>query len=587
MTTSHPTNRQPQTENEYALYEYLSHLYGGGVAPELTQSLLSLVERKNLPDTKLNNRWQYHAQQNNAWSEAEVLLITYGDTITAPDLPPLQVLKRFADTHLAPYFSGIHILPFFPFSSDDGFAVVDYSRVRDDLGDWEDIRALSEHFDLMFDLVINHCSREHIWFADFISGRAPGCDFFMAMPVDTDVSQVIRPRNTPLLSQVETYTGPRHVWTTFSDDQVDLNFENPEVLCRFVEILFDYVAQGANLIRLDAIAFLWKRLGTSCMSLPETHMVVKILRLLLDHKQTNVRLLTETNVPHDENVSYFGQQDEAHMVYQFSLAPLLVYSYLFNNGSYLQSWAMALDSPPAGCTYLNFIASHDGIGLRPLEGLVPDHDIDALIDVVHERGGYVSMRSDSNGAQKAYEMNIALVSAFGGNPEAIPAYVSAHQLLLAFQGVPALYLRAFLGTPNDLQEVERTGRTRSINRGHLDAATLRAELADPEQLQARIYQALSRSLEIRRSQPAFSPSATQEVLPCQPQLFAMCRRHAQQQILVLTSFLPVEQHVSLQDLIDLHSSATLQDLLTGTLHKPETTLFLAPYQTLWLELAGN
>lgn len=577
--------RQPQSAAEYYLLEYLSHLYGGGVAPDISRVLLQIVANRYNPSNEAVASSAAPTAQR-PLNETDLLLITYADTIVDTQNPPLQVLKEFADGHLSDYFSGIHILPFFPFSSDDGFAVVDYNSVRADLGDWQDVRALGANFDLMFDLVINHCSREHLWFADFLTGRAPGCDFFIELPADTAVDSVIRPRNTPLLSEIQTYAGPKHVWTTFSDDQIDLNFENPQVLCQFVEILFEYINQGARFIRLDAIAFLWKRLDTPCMSLPETHMVVKIMRLLIEHSGAPVQLLTETNVPHAENVSYFGQQDEADMVYQFSLAPLLLYSYLFNDGRYLQSWATALEQPPEGCAYLNFIASHDGIGLRPLEGLVPADDIDNLINTIHERGGFVSMRTAADGKPKAYEMNISLFSAFGGTATAIPAYVAAHQLLLAFQGVPALYLRALLASLNDLTAVERTGRTRTINRGQLRLTDINAHLSDAASESHTVFGAITAALEIRRGQPAFSPSAGQQILPCSADLFALSRHAPEQTILILASFSEVIQTVSLANFIDLESYNSRQalELLSKTTHPLEQALILAPYQVVWLEL---
>jgi sucrose phosphorylase len=585
--TSGATNvsRQPQSAVEYALVEYLTHLYGGGVAPDLSRTLLQIVANRYESASRAAASSEAPTSQP-PLCERDILLITYADTIVDKHNPPLQVLKAFADRHLADYFSGIHILPFYPFSSDDGFAVVDYNSVRADLGSWNDVRALGANFDLMFDLVINHCSREHLWFADFLTGRAPGCDFFIELPAETVVDSVVRPRNTPLLSEIQTYAGPKHVWTTFSDDQIDLNFENPQVLCQFVEILFDYINQGARFIRLDAIAFLWKRLGTSCMSLPETHMVVKIMRLLIDHSGAPVQLLTETNVPHAENVSYFGQQDEAHMVYQFSLAPLLLYSYLFNDGRYLQSWATALEQPPEGCAYLNFIASHDGIGLRPLEGLVPADDVNKLINTIHERGGFVTMRTAADGNPKAYEMNISLFSAFGGTATAVPAYVAAHQLLLAFQGVPALYLRALLASLNDLTAVERTGRTRTINRGQQQITDINEHLSDSASVSHNVFKAITAALQTRRLQPAFNPGASQHVLPCSADLFALSRHAPEQTILVLASFSKVIQTVSLPDFVDLESYNSRQalELLSGTAHQLDQDLKLAPYQVVWLQL---
>ncbi|MED5342062.1 MAG: alpha-amylase family glycosyl hydrolase [Pseudomonadota bacterium] len=564
------------SQSEYALVQNLTVLYGEGGASYLAKRMMAIAMGE------LMARPEEHADPK-PLSAADRMLICYGDSVRDEPGMPLSALRQFATQYLQNSISTIHILPFFPSSSDDGFAVIDYQTVRRDLGDWSDINALSADFDLMFDLVINHCSRENLWFADFVGGREPGCDYFHEMPSMVGLESVVRPRNSPLLTHVHTYQGIKRVWTTFSDDQIDLNFANPEVLCEFVHILFSYIAQGARFIRLDAIAFLWKELSTSSINLEQTHCVVRVLRALIDEMQTRTLLLTETNLPHNENVSYFGSRDEAHLVYQFSLAPLILYSYLFNDGQYLGQWAEQLEPPPAGCSFVNFIASHDGIGLRPLEGLVPASDIQRLTDAAHERGGFAAMRSADDGTETVYELNIALFSAFGGTAKNIPAYLGAHQLMLAFQGIPALYLNAFVGGLNDLQGVESTGRTRSINRGHWQLDDLKTILATETNEQSIIFAELNRSLEIRGSQSAFAPSAQQEILAYTKDSLWLKRENTDQVILVIASFseAPIETELPRQDaeyesVIDLLS----EDAVVLTKAVP-----MAPYQVRWLSIA--
>jgi sucrose phosphorylase len=509
------------------------------------------------------------------------LLITYADTIRCSGEPPLATLERFLAHHVGASIGSVHLLPFYPSSSDDGFAVVDYRMVDHHVGSWEHVRALADDYELMFDLVINHCSRESLWFADFVSGRDPGRHFFITLTEGSDTSAVIRPRSTPLISTVHTYAGIRHVWNTFSDDQVDLNFANPDVLEAFVDILFFYIRQGASLIRLDAIAFLWKRLGTSCMSLPETHVVVKILRALVDNAAPWVRLVTETNVPHEENVSYFGSGDEAHMVYQFSLAPLLLYSYVFGDASYLTTWAARLTPPPPGTTYLNFIASHDGIGLRPLEGLIPEENVARLVTHMHERGGFVTLRDAGDATQKPYEMNVALFSAFD---EALEPYLAAHTLLLSFQGLPALYVHSLLATPNDRDLVEQTGRTRSINRGSWQLADLEARLADAESPQAKVLAHCRELIARREAQPALHPTAAQHVSPSPPGVFLLRRSCTEQRLIVAASMLPETQRMPVAG-TGLPQGRFFDQLSNQAVEIGET-LTLAPYQVLWLDVTG-
>ena len=564
------------SQSEYALVQNLTVLYGEGGASYLAKRIMAIAMGE------LMARPAEHADPK-PLSAADRMLICYGDSVRDEPGMPLSALRQFATQYLQNSISTIHILPFFPSSSDDGFAVIDYQTVRRDLGDWSDINALSADFDLMFDLVINHCSRENLWFADFVGGREPGCDYFHEMPSMVGLESVVRPRNSPLLTHVHTYQGIKRVWTTFSDDQIDLNFANPEVLCEFVHILFSYIAQGARFIRLDAIAFLWKELSTSSINLEQTHCVVRVLRALIDEMQTRTLLLTETNLPHNENVSYFGSRDEAHLVYQFSLAPLILYSYLFNDGQYLGQWAEQLEPPPAGCSFVNFIASHDGIGLRPLEGLVPASDIQRLTDAAHERGGFAAMRSADDGTETVYELNIALFSAFGGTAKNIPAYLGAHQLMLAFQGIPALYLNAFVGGLNDLQGVESTGRTRSINRGHWQLDDLKTILATETNEQSIIFAELNRSLEIRGSQSAFAPSAQQEILAYTKDSLWLKRENTDQVILVIASFseAPIETELPRQDAA--YESAI--DLLSEDAVVLTKAVPMAPYQVRWLSIA--
>jgi len=558
---------QPSRLRE-TLTSLLAMLYPAHTAPALADQLISLaagLQRKARPPAPSNRP----------------LLITYADTLLAPNEPPLVTLKRFLMRHAGAGIGSVHLLPFFPASSDDGFAVIDYRMVDHHLGSWDDVRSLADDYPLMFDLVINHCSRESLWFADFVSGREPGRHFFITLTEASDTSAVVRPRSTPLITAVHTYAGIRHVWNTFSDDQIDLDFSNPDVLATFVEILCFYVAQGASLIRLDAIAFLWKRLGTSCMSLPETHIVVKVLRALLDHAAPYVRLVTETNVPHEENISYFGSGDEAHMVYQFSLAPLLLYSYVFGDASYLTTWAARLTAPPPGTTYLNFIASHDGIGLRPLEGLVPEESVRRLVSRMHDRGGFVTLRDAGDGSQKPYEINISLYSAFG---ESLAPYLAAHTVLLSFQGLPALYVHSLLATPNDLDLVEQTGRTRSINRGHWSLDALEARLADPDSPQARVLAHCRYLVERREAEPALAPEADQAVSPSPPGVFLMRRSCPAQQLVIAASMLPEVQEMPVAG--TGLPTGRFEDRLTGEMVEVGTVLALAPFRVLWLDVTG-
>ncbi|MEQ9450590.1 MAG: alpha-amylase family glycosyl hydrolase [Pseudomonadales bacterium] len=565
MTSNNRTNMDKNTQTR--LTELLEVLYEPSVAAATLPRLIATLAAPIA-----------HEPRNDS------MLVSYGDSVCSEDQAPLETLHQFIGKYLGDACGRLHLLPFFPSSSDDGFAVIDYRMVDHHLGGWDDIAALARDYDLMFDLVINHCSRENLWFADFINHREPGRNFFITLPEEVDTSMVARPRSTPLISPVHTYGGIRHVWNTFSADQIDLDFTNPDVLVEFVEILSFYAARGARLVRLDAVGYLWKRLGTTCLNLPETHVVVKILRVLAEQLCPSLRLITETNVPHEENVAYFGDGDEAHLVYQFSLAPLLLYSFVFGDGSYLRQWAAQLDEPPEGTTYLNFIASHDGIGLRPLEGLMPEAEVDRLVDKMHARGGFVTLREVSAHEQKPYEINISLLSAFGGEP-GLDAFLAAHALLLSFQGSPALYIHSLLGTLNDLDLVEQTGRTRSINRRKWQLPELEARLQVAESLEARTLAGMTHLLTQRNAQPALQATADQRILPAPKGVFLLQRECREQSLLVVCSLMDQPQILPV-DMLQVTAG-----IYVDRLHEQSiaitTGLPLQPHQVMWLELPAG
>ena len=160
------------------------------------------------------------------------------------------------------------------------------------------------------------------------------------------------------------------MWRTFSPDQIDLNFKNPKVLIRFIKIIFNLINNGVRIFRLDAIAYLWKENGNTCINHTNTHNIIKFIRLVCNLLKTECIIITETNLPEKENLSYFGNNDEANWVYNFSLAPILVYSLLFEDSNKITKWSKNFPIAKLNNNYLNFIASHDGIGMRPIEGIL-------------------------------------------------------------------------------------------------------------------------------------------------------------------------------------------------------------------------
>ncbi|MEC7377955.1 MAG: sugar phosphorylase, partial [Pseudomonadota bacterium] len=437
------------------------------------------------------------AHQNH-WDESDVVLITYADTVQRADEKPLVTLHRFLEDCLADTVSAVHILPFFPYSSDDGFSVMDYLAVNESHGTWEDIERIAGDYKLMADLVINHMSARSRWFENFRKRVEPGKDYFFEGNPRDDLSAVVRPRTSPLLNAVQTDDGERYVWCTFSDDQVDLNFANPMVLVEFAAIIRYYLDRGILLFRLDAVAFLWKEPGTPCIHLQQTHELIKILRLLIEHHSPNAVVITETNVPNRENLTYFGNANEAHVIYNFSLPPLLINTLVTGDCKHLKTWLMSMPPAQMGTTYLNFIASHDGVGMRPTDGLLSDEEKQRLINTMESFGGKVSFRRTPDGRDQPYEINIALYDALQGTAESgrdhwqLPRFLCAHTIMLALEGIPAFYIHSLLATENDLARVEHTGRLRSINRSQWQLDELEEKLADPLSHHGKAFAELKR-----------------------------------------------------------------------------------------------
>ena len=487
----------------------LVHSIYGCQPRELIEGIQSLLNSPDQPDRA----------PDDLWDEKDVVLITYADQVRSTGISPLQAQRQFLlDYELKDSLSCVHLLPFCPFTSDDGFSVVDYLAVDGASGSWDDIAELGESFDLMFDLFLNHASQQHDWFQQYLSGNPDFSDFFINMDPSADLSRVVRPRSLPLLTKFASPTGEKNIWTTFSDDQVDLNYANPKVMMRMIEILVEYARRGARIIRLDAIAFLWKQLGTNCLHLPQTHAAVKLMRRVLDLSKPGTLLLTETNVPHEENLSYFGSgTDEAHMVYQFSLPPLLMDAIHSGDTSILNGWLSDLIPPTKETTFFNFTASHDGIGVRPLEGIVSDQRLENLVKLVHDRDGKVNTRRAPDGTDKPYELNLTYLSAVTGRePQSAASqsrrFLATQALMLAMQGVPAVYFHSLVGSPNDYEGVRESGQNRRINRHKYQRQELDHALSSLGGLQRRVFDGYRRLLTVRRRQTAFHPNAAQEIV---------------------------------------------------------------------------
>ncbi len=527
---------------------------------------------------------------NTLWSQKDALLITYGNSIIDGAHKPLDLLSDFLETYLDGTLNAVHILPFFPYTSDDGFAVSDFRAVNPQLGDWPDINRIAARFTLMSDLVLNHVSSQGNWFTAYRQGQPPYDRFFFEASPEDDLGDVVRPRTTPLLREVETSAGPKYVWCTFSHDQIDLDFRNPEVLLEFLRIIRLHVDNGVQIIRLDAVAFLWKEIGSPSIHLPQTHAVIKLMRLLCDYAAETIILLTETNVPKAENLSYFGRGDEAHAIYNFPLPPLILHALMSGNAEHLRRWQRGMPPAPMGCAYLNFTASHDGIGMRPAEGLLSEDEKQQVIETVKKVGGLVSMRTLPGGGESPYELNTTFYDAMsrtfkGEDAHHHARFICSQTIVMSLEGIPAFYIHAMLATPNDLHSVEHRGMNRAINRHRWDYPALRTLLDDPSTPQARVMGDLSARLRIRRKQAAFHPNATQFTVNLgDDRIFGIWRQSLDRRQSIFALHNVSDSAVDVPAVaLNLIEDQDWTDLLSGTpIDATASHITVAPYQCMWI-----
>jgi len=571
------------TKDQANLLPLLSQIYPPGINPDLEHEIVERINR-----TRKGNA----EQQLDNLSSRSVMLITYADTFTRLGQAPLQTLKQVVDQYLKPFIDSIHILPFYPWSSDDGFAVTDLLAVNSEVGDWTDIENLGQDYQLMFDGVINHLSAKSTWFKSFLAGETDFDNYFITIEQkDLELlSKVVRPRTLPLVHPFHKGQTEILIWTTFSEDQVDLNYANSEVLLSILDVLLAYANKGARYIRLDAIAYLWKALDSTSIHLPQTHVLIQLMRRVLHLAGKPVRLVTETNVPHADNISYFGDgNNEAHLVYNFALPPLLLHSLYSGDTAALNKWASELKTPHPDAHFFNFTASHDGIGITPLAGLVPEADIEAICQRIKTLGGFVSMKSLPDGSEMPYELNINWLDAMGIPDESghndtfdqIARFLLTQGVMLSLKGLPGIYVHSLFGSRGWINGVQETGSSRSINREKLDADTIDTELNDPNSRRSIIFSRYGTLLKVRARESAFDPGAEQRILKSPAGSFTIERKSVEgNQLICIFNFRPTTLH---QDLSQWSkNNVDYKDLLSERVPKGDI-LHLESYSMAWLK----
>ena len=558
-----------------AIRERLMKVYGEETAGKYTEIIGTMIN---------NARKKQKEQKKVKWDEKDVVLITYGDQIYKTGEKTLKTFDDFSEKYFKNVFELVHFLPFFPYSSDDGFSVIDYKKIHENMGDWADIEKIRKNFRLMFDFVCNHISAKSEWFQEYLKCNPEYDNFFIAIDKNTDLSLVTRPRTLPLLSEFDTACGKKYIWTTFSDDQIDLNFENPEVLVKMLDVLLFYLEKGADWIRLDAVGFMWKEAGTTCIHHEKTHEIIKLFRDAAEQTAPGTVIITETNVPHKDNISYFGNgRDEAQMVYQFPLPPLVIYTFMHGDSSAISRWASNLEVPGDEVTYFNFLASHDGIGINPVRGIIEEEEILEMVRNLEKEGALVSYKKNTDGTLSPYEINSSYINAVSRKNDTdemkTGKFLNAQAVLLAFKGVPAIYVHSILGSENYYEGVKITGMNRTINREKLEYGKITSELENKNGIRSRIYNRLKELIKARKTEKSFNPDAEQIIQNFGSEVFSFIRISVdkEEKILIINNI--SDKEITLKIPYEIKRTVIAENSLTDENH-----IRLASYGFTWLEI---
>jgi sucrose phosphorylase len=438
----------------------------------------------------------------------QVQLITYVNRFGGDTLADLHALLKGP---LAGLFGGVHLLPFFyPIDgSDAGFDPIDHTQVDPRLGDWGDIAALAADVPVMADVIVNHMSSDSPQFQDY-SQRAGQSEFsglFLTMDAvfpdgasEKELLNIYRPRPGLPFTSTKLASGEhRLLWITFTSKQVDINVTHPKGMAYLDSILRQLASSGVTMIRLDAVGYAIKKPGTSCFMLPETFEFID--EFSARARQLGLEVLVEIH-------SYYRRQIEiakrVDWVYDFALPALVLHAIFFGTACPLNRWIRL--RPTNALTVLD---THDGIGIIDIgsdardrtacPGLVPDEDLDILVDLIHQRSGAQSRQATGVAASNLdiYQVNCTFYDALGRNDQ---AYLVARAIQFFLPGIPQVYYVGLLAGENDMDLLARTGVGRDINRHYFDRAEVLERLHQP------VVQDLLQLIRLRNSHPAFQGS---------------------------------------------------------------------------------
>ncbi len=435
-----------------------------------------------------------------------VHLVTYANRFGGTGLEDLQ---RVLDGPFKDAFGGVHILPFFyPIDgADAGFDPIDHFAVDPQVGTWDDIAALSRRLDVTADLIVNHISSQSSQFQDFLQhgDQSPYNGMFLTFgsvfpngASEDDLLRIYRPRPGLPFTTMTVSNGQKSLlWTTFTNEQIDLNVRHPQGDAYWKAILHQFQGSGIKTVRLDAVGYAIKKQGTNCFMIPETFDFIDELTQYA--RSLGLEVLVEIHAHYGQQIEIARRVDH---VYDFALPPLILHAIFNKTARHLKTW-LAI-SPRNAVTVLD---THDGIGVidigpalaadgSELPGLIPSHALDALVETIHQKSCGQSRNATGQAASNLdlYQVNCTYYDALGKNDR---DYLIARALQFFAPGIPQVYYVGLLAGTNDMELLAKTGVGRDINRHYFRWDEVQEALAQP------MVQDLLKLIRFRSEHPAF------------------------------------------------------------------------------------
>ena len=422
----------------------------------------------------------------------KVQLLAYPDHIGND----LGDLLGFMNQYLSKAIGGVHILPFYPSNADGGFSPLTHLKVDPNFGTWRDIEKIAQKYDLCADITLNHISDESDEFIDFVEKgyQSKFADLFVHVNkfgsfTHDDLAKIhIRKEKEPF-REVQFKNGKTaQVWSTFTEHQIDLNYESPKTFALMKKYMQFLAQKGVKLFRLDAFGYITKKRGTSCFLLePEIYKHLEWFRKTSD--QYGTAILPEV---HDHPSFQHAISQRGAYSYGFALPPLVLYSILDCNTKYLKDWLRVC--PDNQITVLD---THDGICIPDVEGILPDDKIDLLIHDLSTRSADPILRRSAANIHSVgaiYQVTCTFYDALKQNDN---AYIIARAIQLFTPGIPQVYYVGLLAEKNNIELMEETGHVRAINRHFFSLDEVKTHF------KKKIVKRLVRLMEFRSQYPAF------------------------------------------------------------------------------------